>query len=927
MKNENDNEIIKNLVKDVPGGLGIYHFYLDGRLEQVYLNDGYYSMLGIERKNRDEFLGFFTQNAVHPEDIDHLKEEVKKGISENKIVSDDIRIIDQNGNYVWVHVKVKIEEKVGDRYTIYASFSNIDKLKSVQLKLEASYRAMETASKSNGISFWLYYIDEKRMTQELQRKSAIGYPEVMENMPDVMCGTGEINPEDEVTFCKLYHEMENDAANAECTVRLLNHNTGKYEWRHIYCTRLDDAIYRKRVAIGFSLNVDLEQENRQRYENELQIRREMINSSVIYAQFNLSTHVVEEYYSKSYEEFGIKVGDRMDEVLGKKILDNIAEEDRQKVKNTLFIAPLLNEYKKGNSFVTIVYRRRLPGIGLRWIRTNVNIVERPESGDVIAFLNGQDIDMEKKDRLAVESILNEEIEYVVVLNVKNGQAHFAQIKEDFERLVSKETFDYDKVIGLVLETQVVKQDQIAFRNFFYIDSLREALEQEAVIKLAYRVKSKKGKILRKKTRAFYLDETHEEIVLIRRDITDIYEEQQRIQQQLQEAANTAVKANHAKSDFLSRMSHDMRTPLNAVLSFSSGEMVSHADEMTLRNYLNKIHTSGEYLLGIINDVLDMAKIEQKKMELNPEPYSQKEFVESMNSIIGELAKKKDIEFNIDVSKASLAWILTDKVRFNQVFVNLLSNAVKFTPNGGKVELLIEQHPIGDALAVPMSFIVRDNGIGMSKEFLPHAFDSFAQEYSKEMSEKTQGTGLGLSIVKKIVEMMDGTVRVESELGKGTTFTLELPMQATKAPELLQVEMQEKKNNDLEGLKILLCEDNFINVEIATKLLNRQGCHVTCAENGRQGLELFEESEEGYYDIVLMDIRMPVMNGLEAATAIRTLKRKDAGTIPIIAMTADAFDDDRQISKEAGMNAHMLKPIEPKKLYEAIRQTLKDREEM
>ena len=610
---------------------------------------------------------------------------------------------------------------------------------------------------------------------------------------------------------------------------------------------------------------------------------------------------------------------RLTEDTRQALLENVFAEDRKKVYNSIFADALIRAYSRGETAVTIVYRRHLPGLGIRWLKATATIMERPSSGELIAFIHSQNIDAEKKDQLAIESIMDEEIEYVMVLNVKSGLAHVVQVR-DFANLKQHEIFDFNKKYDELIRRQVIDEDREECKGFFRIDQIVAALEREPIIKLTYRVIDHRNKILRKKTRAFYLDQTREEIVLIRRDITDLYEEEQRQKQLLQKAVDTAVKANHAKSDFLSRMSHDMRTPLNAVLSFSGEEMVEGASEQRLRDYLEKIHASGEYLLGIINDVLDVSKIEQKKMVLNKTSYSLDDFVENINTVIGSSCKEKGIEFIIDRADIPIKWIEVDKVRFNQIFINLLSNAVKFTPRGGKV--LFSATPLCELQEGmhPIRFVVQDNGIGMAPEFLPRAFESFAQEYHEHISEKIQGTGLGLTIVKEIVTLMNGTISVESKQGEGTTFIVELPLEFIKDPQVVEVLSEDESS--LDGMHILLCEDNEINTEIAVTLLEKQGCIVECAENGKIGLEMFLRSELGYYDVILMDIRMPVMNGLVATEKIRASGRPDARLIPIIAMTADAFSEDEEISSKAGMNEHLSKPIEPEKVFETLRRVVR-----
>lgn len=894
----------------------------DGMPTLLFANEQYFRQLGYTREQfYEEIENRF--DLVCEEDKEAVEAQIRRASLTYQSVSCEYRARRRDGSLIWMQSNISVTTLPGiDEPVQLAVANDIDQLKTAQLKLAASSGAVEIASRNGGLSFWMYHLDSKTISQSLQSSPVLGYPKMIYNVPESLCGTGSLPPEDEPAYRAMHQQLLEGAESCDCTVRLMNHNLGKYEWQHIFYTRLHDSTYPDRVAIGFSVNVDLEQENRLRYEREMQLRREMINNSVTYFQINLTTGVIEEYYSQCEDTPAVKSNTRICEAVRQEILSNVVQEDRNKVFQTVFEDALIREYSRDHNTVSIDYRRHMPGMGIRWLRATANIMERPRSGELIAFVNSQNIDIEKKDQLAIESIMDEEIEYVMLLNVASGQARMVQVKCTSDLRIHQ-VFDFNQKYGELIRFWVLQEDQKGCERFFSMQALTESLQEEEVIKFTYHILDQERRILRKKSRAFYLDATHEEIVLIRRDITDLYEEEQRQKLILQNAVDAAVEANHAKSDFLSRMSHDMRTPLNAVLSFSDQEMTDGASESQLKLYLDKIHASGEYLLGIINDVLDVSKIEQEKMVLNPVPYSMDEFIGNINTVIEPSCKSKNINFMIDVSKVPDQWIRVDKIRFNQIFINLLSNAVKFTAAGGRIEFVIQ--PISEMRmsGMQIQFEVRDNGIGMSPEFLPRAFESFSQEYHENISEKTQGTGLGLTIVKEIVTLMKGTIAVKSTPGVGTVFTVVLPLRYAEPP--AENEIQPAEERSLEGMRILLCEDNEINIEITVTLLEKQGCIVDCAQDGQQGLELFQRSEEGFYDAVLMDIRMPVMNGLDATRAIRNSGRSDAHHIPIIAMTADAFSEDAQISNKAGMNAHLSKPIEPKKVFDTIRRVTRRRD--
>ncbi len=375
------------------------------------------------------------------------------------------------------------------------------------------------------------------------------------------------------------------------------------------------------------------------------------------------------------------------------------------------------------------------------------------------------------------------------------------------------------------------------------------------------------------------------------------------------------KANEAKSDFLSNVSHDMRTPMNAIIGLSDIVLTEKLDLEVVTDYITKIHSSGHYLLELINDVLDVSKIEGRKLVLYPEIVNIEELCEEIKVIIYPQIQKKHIALTFVSQEFGLKYARLDRVRTKQIFLNLLSNSVKFTPDYGKIECTLErisqhQNRIRERISI------QDNGIGMSEEFLSKIFLPFEQEHGGSTTSYT-GTGLGMSIVKKIIDLMNGSIEVQSRQGVGTKFIVELDIELVDKAVGQEEKMPIPMQWDFRGKHILLCEDHEVNAKIAEKLLDNVGFSVTVAVNGQEGLQLFEASKEGHFDAVLMDIRMPILDGLEATKQIRLLKREDAGRVPIIAMTANAFDEDREKSKEVGMDNHLTKPIDQQSMYRVL----------
>ena len=380
----------------------------------------------------------------------------------------------------------------------------------------------------------------------------------------------------------------------------------------------------------------------------------------------------------------------------------------------------------------------------------------------------------------------------------------------------------------------------------------------------------------------------------------------KINQRLEDAFHTAENANRAKTTFLNNMSHDIRTPMNAIIGFTNIAM-KHEPEPEVRGCLEKIRESSDHLLTLINDVLDISRIESGKIKFAPIGVDIVEVADTVLSIMYGFLSNRNITFHTHLAIPETRYVLADAVRIREVLVNILGNAVKFTGDGGSITFTSDYLPGADDRHMIVRYRVTDTGVGMTKEFVKHIFDEFSQE---ESSARTyyKGSGLGMAISKRYVDLMDGNISVESEKGKGSTFTVELPLELTEADKV-QKQASPGDSTDLAGVKILMAEDNDLNAEIAMVQLEELGIHITRASDGKEALKIFASNQPGTFDIIFMDIMMPKMNGYEATKAIRALQnRPDARTIPIIAMTANAFAEDVQASLDAGMNDHLSKPI-------------------
>lgn len=395
------------------------------------------------------------------------------------------------------------------------------------------------------------------------------------------------------------------------------------------------------------------------------------------------------------------------------------------------------------------------------------------------------------------------------------------------------------------------------------------------------------------------------VVMMGRADKQLVQQKEEANQLLLNAAEEAKSASQAKSDFLSHMSHDIRTPINGIMGMTDIAMKNIGNDDKIRDCLNKISGSSQHLLGLINDVLDMSRIESGKTRLKHESFDMRTCIDNCISIIGGQLATRDLEMVRKLSKFQHPCLIGDELHLRQIFINILGNSVKFTPDGGKIFFRAWEKESTDE-KVLYRFELADTGIGMKEEFLPHLFEAFAQEDDGTRTTY-KGTGLGMAITKEFVELMGGTIEVESKLNVGTEFAIEIwfdiDQNARIGESMVDVQI------DLVGMKVLLVEDIELNMEIAQCMLEDEGAEVTPAMNGQEAVDAFSMNPSGTFDIIIMDIMMPVMDGITAAKTIRAMEREDAKTIPIIAMTANAYEEDIQKTHDAGMNAHLSKPID------------------
>ena len=613
----------------------------------------------------------------------------------------------------------------------------------------------------------------------------------------------------------------------------------------------------------------------------------------------------------------------------------VAKEDQERMQEEIGLPYILKQFESRNSF-TVSFVRMLEN-GPRHYLVDLIKVFMP-GGRIGVMMGFRDVDEDVRHRQAMQQALEyarketevlrlaaaKRMTYEKVAKALAGDYFGIYIVDpDTEKFVEySSTEDYDKlgveksgdhffsVSRKNMERLVFSEDRERILNIFCREKVMSILERDGIFTMKYRLLSGDTPIWVSLKATLLQDEDGRHLIIGANNIDAQMKRELEYQQHVAEARTKA------RNDFLANMSHDIRTPMNAIVGYTNIAM-NHIDKPEMvSDALEKIGSSSHFLLSLINDILDISKIESGKMQINCAPCDLGDIFRRIEDITALQARNKSLVITYRHDSVRHCRVNADELRIEQVLVNIVSNAIKYTPEGKTVDLIAEEEPT-EGNRYHYRFIVRDTGIGISEDYLPHLFESFTRE-EKTTVNRIQGTGLGLAITAKVVELMGGTISVKSTVGEGSEFTVDLELESHE-----ESHGAESENSliDLSGRHVLLVEDNDINAEIACMILSQYGVAAERAENGQAGLEQVQKHESGYYDAVLMDIQMPVLNGYEATRAIRALEGSYYQALPVIAMSANAYDEDVKACLAAGMNAHIAKPFSPEALLKLLHEQI------
>jgi signal transduction histidine kinase/ActR/RegA family two-component response regulator/PAS domain-containing protein len=914
---ETDKKNIEEIISNIPGGVAVFSDR-GGRIHLDYTNDGFFELHHGSR----EFWDTLSDDPVDwllEEDRHIFEDEFKKVNGGEKLQGSVIyRVTGEDGGYHWVNNQFrKAYVDDGIQY-YYAAFAGLDEQKEAERSRDEARRMYEAAVEDAKLVVWEYDITghrvimaENEFTRYDYRK--FGMPKVTENVPGSLVKYIDENYVD--AFLDMYARIEAGEPQASCEVwyKLVPDTEPRCE-RITYNTVYDEAGRPVR-AFGLGQNITKQKLAEKKYEQAYKQLEEAHPLSLASFRINLTANWCGEGRSKldfvlRQQESGTVDGYFVE------FSKVIADEDIRRQALKMFDRKrLIEAFARGETKCEMEYPIEYSDGSRHWRNAVLFMLQNPKTGDIEGVTYAIDIDDTKRNSFIIRHLTGDKYDQIGLIHVRNHTYEFFSQKEA-EQYHSETVLSYEKSCSYVRNSMIAPEDLEHFDHSVDLEVIIDKLHKNGSYATAYR-RTIGGEISYVHVQYYWLEKPDDDILVFQNNITDTVIHEQEQVRRIKEALLEADKANEAKSVFLSSMSHDLRTPLNGVIAFTEFAL-KEEDPEKKQQYLERIRLSGRLLLDLVDDTLELSKIESGKLVLEPTATDTASLGMEVVTALRPAAALKHIDLIAAAEDFPDETIWVDKIKLQKIFLNLLSNAIKYTPQGGTVRCRVE---VIDPPAAGRNrrIIVEDTGIGMGAEFMEKMFEPFSQEKRPE-SKDVSGTGLGLSIVKRYVDIMNGTVSVQSSIGEGTKFIVEIPVRKLKDVENSSYD-EARDVAGLRGRRVLLCEDNYMNREIAEIMLKDKGIAVDYAENGQIGVEKFISSEIGHYDVILMDITMPVMDGMEATRKIRELNRPDAATVPVIAMTADAFEESAREALKSGMDEYLTKPIDPDKLLAALlRQT-------
>lgn len=760
----------QNLINQVPAGIGIYEVS-NGQLTQDYINDAFYQMLGTTREDRSRYFGNNTMKAVHPDDVSSLQNCIEKLVAGASVAEATYRVSVGADKWFWLHVTASVVERREHYTRMYVAMSDYNETMQNQSELEYRRATMKIALSAAKVLTWRYDYKKNQITDSMTLGEAFQLPKVVDDVAETVINMGFIADESKSVFRNMFKLISTEQLVSLDLKATVDSERG-YAWYRMIYTPVFDAEGSYVDAIGIAIDITEQKEREVRYEEQLRLSRKAAEGALSYASYNLTENVITQYDSLNPDIYKVSVHEKADKALAdfqRFVIDVRETENIPLLRDT---HAMINAYKSGVSHIAV--RHRIKGLA-GWMETTFDMIANPQTGDVEAIGFMRDITDVVRSELVVNQLLEIDYQSIFLVNTQTGVTFpFQRSRKESEDSVLQEIAKRQEALGDVQEglnsflreyavpgtaDNAVKENE---QNY-----IREKLETAPFYETTYSL-NWQGKKRSYRIVYAYLEQSWDFILCAIQDITEIYEKEEQQRIKLSQALEEAQAANEAKTAFLSRVSHDIRTPLNGILGMTTLLKKSCTDEHIGRD-LNELEMSGKYLLNLINDTLDMSKIESGKLELHPQVCEGKRVFHNALGLAKVGIQAKKIELHVQADDIPFTILYVDVERIEQVVLNVLGNAVKFTPEGGRIDVIMTNLSVKDGV-ITDKIEIRDNGIGISKEFLPYIFEAFSQEDATRTSSY-QGTGLGMAITRQLVQLMGGDITVESEQGKGTQFTI------------------------------------------------------------------------------------------------------------------------------------------------------------
>ncbi len=1042
---DDEQRLTERIFAGLDCGILAGHIEKDGGFTVRYANDPFFAICEYDR---DALLARYAVDlttGVYEDDLPAMRKLLSDILTRRvggKLV---YRFVTPSGKHKWVSISVRVEQNDDGTAETIATYFDVTAEHATAIRLRESEKMLKQATEHAGLMCWRYDLKTGRATLDARLQREFGLPAVITYSPEASVIQSVVHKDDLRAWMAGEGRVRAGARQTVFDARVLPKD-GAVRWARFCITTVRSDAGELSSTIGTMLYIDDEKELATQFELEKSRPSLGEENLLAHALINLTTGESLEYLYRDGRE--VPPEDRLslaDEgMIARWLVD---DDEKARFRAATGRQALLACFARGETEFKLDYRRRMPDGDILWVRNILRLLRDPSGTDVLLFTYRYDVDEEILQEQTYRSLASASYDYVVRLYGKTGRFLTIPLGDDTHAMPPERGEDFDAAALDIIERYVVSEDRALARENMLLRNIRERLDKQGRRQFSCR-ETIDGSVRYKKIIQYSLDPLREIIIVTREDVSPLVRAEMEKNAALATALEAANAASRAKSQFLSRMSHELRTPMNAIIGLSALAAADVDDPAAMEDAIGKIGMSARYLLSLINDILEMSRIESGRMTLNEAAFDFERLLSAVNAIIYRQASDKDVDYDAIIAGFTETVYVGDATKLQQILINVLGNAVKFTNPGGKVTLQIEQiRRAGDKAT--LRFTVSDTGVGIDEKFLPHLFDVFSQEESSFTSAST-GTGLGLAITKSMLDMMNGRISVRSIKNIGSVFTIEVTLgvseesgkrlrllasmnlqdmkalivdddvivcQTTEnilqtmgmraewvtsgAQAIERVACEHRENRDFDtifvdwkmpemdgiettrqirrivgpdvtiiiitaydwksiegqareagvdlfmekplmqssvvsaferifsqggkaaqrqaisfdftGRRLLLAEDHPLNVEVAKRMLEKVGAEVVLAANGLEALEAFATAEPNFFDAILMDIRMPVMDGLTAARNIRSLKKQGSKTVPIIAMTANAFDEDVELSLAHGMDAHIIKPLDPQLL--------------